>query len=116
MLPNYGNVSLTLTFDNGAFSFTSNPIQAVVINVFDDETGLVTAEALADILKLPIAKVEKSLKYWHRRAVLAEKKVESKIGEMIGKPTVKAYEAVAEYDEGKDYVKAMAGDADISMN
>ena len=37
LLPNLGFVKIKLTFDNGAFEFTSNPHQTTVISVFDEE-------------------------------------------------------------------------------
>ena len=34
---NLGHVNLTLSFDNGDFPFKCSPIQAVLINYFDED-------------------------------------------------------------------------------
>lgn len=34
---NLGHVNLTLTFDNGSFDFKCLPIQAIMINYFDED-------------------------------------------------------------------------------
>ena len=53
MLPTYGVVKLKLTFDNGDFEFSANPIQTSIISLFHDEDRKLSIDEIEKQLKIP---------------------------------------------------------------
>lgn len=77
MLPNYGVVQLKLTFDNGSFAFSANPIQASIISLFDQEDKKFTIEEIETKLGFSKQKIERNLKFWLHKGVLKTSEVSS---------------------------------------
>jgi len=82
---NFGNIELTLTFENGSFSFNVSPIHAAIISLFDGEDDKYSDEWLAEKLAITTTQLKESIHFWVMKGVLIEEQVKSKIAEALSK-------------------------------
>lgn len=84
-LSNFGNVALTLTFDNGSFSFSVSPIHAAIISLFHDNEERLTDEYLAEKLAITKTLLEEKITFWVKKGVLIQEQKRSAIAEFMHK-------------------------------
>jgi anaphase-promoting complex subunit 2 len=84
-LSNFGNIDLTLTFDNGPFTFNVSPIHAAIISLFDGEDDKFSDEWLAEKLSITTTQLKESIQFWVMRGVLIEEQMKSLIAETMSK-------------------------------
>ena len=84
-LSNMGHIELTLTFDNGSFTFNVAPIHAAIISLFNDTNDKLTDELLAEKLSITTTQLKESIAFWVMKGVLIEQQVKSRIAEAMSK-------------------------------
>lgn len=77
---NLGHVNLTLSFENGDFDFKCLPIQAIMINAFDeqkikDNRNGISSEELSNELKIPHNVLKQKMSFWVHKGVLKESRM-----------------------------------------